>query len=306
MPFVVRDPWRVQYFENVPCPDDVVVAVDDLDCWEFYPNLRFIYDKLFIAQSQGLPSGTHVDWPQRFPVFAKPRVNLKGMGLGSFIIHDEAAFRARMADGQMWMQHLSGPHVSTDCAVVKGKVAWLRHATGVPWTDGMFKHWTIEAADNPALSEFIADWIARVLPNYTGMINIETIDGRIIEAQIRFADQWCDLNGTGWLEAVAGLYTTGQWLFDEPTRRDGYSVPLFIRHGKVPKHPSRQVQENIRAMQGISSLQITFFEEKSGKAHTMPPGGFRLAVINATDFAAGIAARAELAKAFEGFDVMLP
>jgi hypothetical protein len=35
----------------------------------------------------------------------------------------------------------------------------------------------------------------------------------------------------------------------------------------------------------------------------MPPGGFRLAVINATDLAAGLAARAELARAFP--DVVL-
>ena len=306
MPFVVRDPWRVQYFENVPCPDDVFVPVDDIDCWDYFPELRFIYDKLFIAQSQDLPCGTHADLPQHFPVFAKPRINLKGMGMGSFIVRDEAEFSSRMTDGQMWMQHLTGPHVSTDCAVVNGKAAWLRHATGVPWVGGTFKHWTIEAADNPVLSRFVAAWIARVLPRYTGMINIETIAEHIIEAQLRFADQWCDLYGRGWLEAVAGLYASGQWTFVEPMRQDAYSIPLFIRHGKVPKHPSQAVQENIRAMPGVSSLQITFFEEKPDDAHTMPPGGFRLAVINATNFEAGIVARAELAKAFDSVEVMLP
>jgi hypothetical protein len=306
MPFVVRDPWRVQYFENVPCPDDVFVPVDDIDCWDFYPDMRFIYDKLFIAKSQGLPCGTHADLPRQFPVFTKPRINLKGMGMGSFIVGDEAEFHTRMADGQMWMQLLTGPHVSTDCAVVKGEVAWVRHATGETGPGGTFKHWTIEAEDNPALSQFVTAWISRELPSYTGMINIETIGGRIIETQIRFADQWCDLYGKGWLEAVAGLYTSGQWSFNEPPRQDAYSLPMFMKHGNVPPHPSHDVQDRVRAMSGISSLQITYHEDKPGNAHTMPPGGFRLVVINATDFAAGIAARAELAKAFEGFDVMLP
>lgn len=306
MPFVVRDPWRKQYFENVPCPDDVFIPVDDLDCWDFYPSLRFIYDKLFIGKSQGLACGTEFEMPQNFPVFAKPRINLKGMGLGSFVVHDAAEFRARLTDLHIWMERRVGPHISTDCAVTSGKVAWVRHATGHQWINGTFKHWIIEAEDNPTLSEFTAAWISRELPNYTGMINIETIGGRIIEAQIRFADQWCDLNGAGWLAAVAGLYATGQWSFAEPPRKDGYSIPLFMKHGKVPKHPTPEVQGKIRAMSGVSSLQITFFEEKPDEAHTMPPGGFRLAVINATDFAAGIAARAELAKAFDGFDVMLP
>ena len=32
---------------------------------------------------------------------------------------------------------------------------------------------------------------------YTGMVNFETIGGRIIEAHLRFADQWPDLYGGG-------------------------------------------------------------------------------------------------------------
>ena len=34
------------------------------------------------------------------------------------------------------------------------------------------------------------------------MMNFETIGGKIIEAHLRFADQWCDLNGKGWIEAM--------------------------------------------------------------------------------------------------------
>jgi hypothetical protein len=306
MPFVVRDPWRVQYFQNVPCPADIFIAVDDLDCWDFYPKMHFIYDKLFIAQSQGLMCGLADDPPLQYPVFAKPRVNLKGMGLGSFSISDATGFATRMTDGHIWMEQLVGPHISTDCAVVDGAVCWSRQSTGSVWSGGMFKHWVIEAEDDPILNRSLAAWIKRVLPGYTGMINIETICGCIIEAQLRFSDQWCDLYGLGFLEAVVRFYATGQWFFAEPARIAGYSVPLFIRHGNVPSHPPPDVQEMIRTKSGISSLQITFHEGKPGAAHTMPPGGFRLAVINAWDLDAGIAARAELAKAFQGCDVLLP
>ena len=38
----------------------------------------------------------------------------------------------------------------------------------------------------PELTDLLTAWIARVLPDYTGMINLETMGGRIIEAQIRF------------------------------------------------------------------------------------------------------------------------
>ena len=44
-------------------------------------------------------------------------------------------------------------------------------------------------------------------------------------------------------------------------------------------------------MPGVSSVQITFHEEKEPEHHAMPPGGFRLAVVNAFDLDAGRAAR---------------
>jgi hypothetical protein len=304
MPFIVRDPWRFQYFENVRCPDDVLIPVDDLDCWNIYPQLRFIYDKLFIAKSQELDCGIHTVYPAQFPVFAKPRINLKGMGYGGFSVPDAQAFHARMCDGQMWMVQLDGPHVSTDCAVVNGEIAWMRHATGETWDGGTFKHWTIEANHNPKLERDIRAWLSRVLPNHTGMLNIETIGGHIIEAQLRFADQWCDLYGADWIKAVVKLYATGQWHYPDKARHEGFSVPLFARHGAVPAYPSPVVQTYIRNLPHIKSLQITYLPNDT--SHTMPPGGFRLAVINATDLESGIAARAELAKAFQGCEVMVP
>jgi hypothetical protein len=51
-------------------------------------------------------------------------------------------------------------------------------------------------------------------------------------------------------------------------------------------------------MPQVESLQITFHEEKPPEDHAMPPGGFRLAVINATDLSAAMAARRRLAEAY--------
>jgi len=306
MPFHVRDPWRLQYFEQVHCPAHVDIAIDDIDCWAWFPEFRYIYDKLHVARSQGVACGTRMDVPVEFPVFAKPRVNLHGMGLGSRVIHNRKEFVTHMSDGMMWMALFTGPHISTDCAVVNGNVQWIRHAEGFPWVGAMFKHWIINAADNTELTRFLTRWVARELPHYTGMVNIETIGGRIIEAQIRFADQWCDLNGEGWLEAVVGLYQHGVWAFDDSRRRDGFSVPLFAAHGVVPRHPSSDVQARIRALPGVASLQITFHETVPGEDHFMPPGGFRLGILNCWNLQAGFAAREELAKAFADVEIMIP
>ena len=53
-------------------------------------------------------------------------------------------------------------------------------------------------------------------------------------------------------------------------------------------------------MPGVSSVQITFHEDKPPERHSMPPGGFRVAIVNAFDLAGGEAAREVLRAHFLG------
>ena len=298
MPVLERDPWRLQYFEHVPCPENVTIPTDDPDCWLLYPEHRWVYDKLRIAETQGLEAGPHGVKPKSFPLFSKPIVNLRGMGIGSRMILTAAEMEHHYEPGHMWMPLLEGDHVSTDCAVTDGRLLWCRQATGAPSSGGMFRHWTIHARTAPELENFLSAWIARHMRGYAGMMNFETIGGTIIEVHLRFADQWCDLYGEGWVEALVGLYSSGRWNFSEAERRDGFSVPLFARHGQGYRHPPAALQAEIRAMAQVKSLQVTFHEGKPPEDHAMPPGGFRLAVINATDLGAAHRARQRLAEAY--------
>ena len=67
MPICERDPWRDQYFENIPCPDNVLIPTDDFDAWPWYPKHNWIYDKLRMAQSQGFACGPHGVMPACLP-----------------------------------------------------------------------------------------------------------------------------------------------------------------------------------------------------------------------------------------------
>jgi hypothetical protein len=51
-------------------------------------------------------------------------------------------------------------------------------------------------------------------------------------------------------------------------------------------------------MPAVTSVQITFHEDRPAAMHAMPPGGFRLAIVNCLELAAGRAARARLAEFF--------
>lgn len=297
MPVCEADPWRLQYFSGIPCPQHVRVPTEDADAWLWYPEHRWIYDKLRVALSQGLDAAPHGVMPARFPVFSKPMINLRGMGAGSRVIADADEYRAALTGGHFWSTLLTGDHVSTDVALVDGEARWWRHATGATAPGGTFDHWRIEAAHRPEVETYCGAWAAEHLRDYTGMANFETIGGRIIEAHLRFADQWPDLYGTGWVEAVIRLYETGAWTFDDGDRRDGYSVVLFGPHDRRYRHPPEAVVERVRASDGVSSVQITFHADKAASHHSMPPGGFRLAIVNAWSLPSGTTGRAELEKA---------
>ncbi|HYX73256.1 MAG TPA: hypothetical protein VE819_01050 [Steroidobacteraceae bacterium] len=298
MPFCEADPWRLQYFEGVSCPPEVRITTEDPDAYEWYPEHRWVYDKLRLCASQGIVCAPHGVEPPHFPVFSKPITNLRGMGVGSRVLGTRADYRRHLTAGHFWMSRLEGEHVSTDVAVVGGRASWMRHACGTPAGRGTFDYWTIEARRRPELEGYLADWLAQNIRSYTGMMNFESIEGRIIDAHLRFADQWPDLYGRSWLEAVVFLYQHGSWAFDEPQRTDGYSVALFGPHGREYQHPPGELVEQVRRMPQVSSVQITFHADRPAATHAMPPGGFRLAIVNCYELGAGRAARAVLAQAF--------
>ena len=79
------------------------------------------------------------------------------------------------------------------------------------------------------------------------MLNLETIGGTIIEAHLRFADQWPDLYGPGWVDALVGLYENGDWDFYDDDRSEGYSVVLFGPNGRRYRHPPQALRRRDQA-----------------------------------------------------------
>jgi hypothetical protein len=124
------------------------------------------------------------------------------------------------------------------------------------------------------------------------MANFETIGGRIVEAHPRLGAQWRDLYGPGWVEVLIRVYATGEWRFADTDRIDRFSVVLFAPYGHRYRRPFEAVARAVRAMPGVSSVQISFHEDRDPAHHPMPPGGFRVAIVNARSLEAGQAALA--------------
>jgi hypothetical protein len=198
------------------------------------------------------------------------------------------------------MTYLEGLHVSSDIAVVDGVPRWWRHVTGKPAGEGTFDYWLVHAEPDAGLEAYCGAWIEKHLSGYTGMLNLETIGQKIIEAHLRFADQWPDLYGPGWVDALVGLYERREWEFEDDDRSEGYSVVLFGPNGRRYRHPPPALVEDVVHMPGVTSVQVTFHEDRPPEQHAMPPGGFRLAIVNGFDLRAAQAARERLRAHFLG------
>ncbi len=298
MPFVQKDLWRAQYFEGASCPAEVVIPTDNLLAYRLYPDHNWIYNKLLICKTQGLEHGPSGLMPSRFPVFSKPIYNLRGMGAGSRIIDNLEQLGSHCLPGHMWMTLLEGEHVSSDVAVIDGQPVWWRHTIGKPLGEGTFDYWIILAQPRPGIEAYCGRWLQSNLKGFTGIVNLETIAGKIIECHLRLSDQWLDLNGPDWIESVVELYTHGRWNFTDDWRKTGYSVILFTEHGQQHKNIDGSAIKELLKRPHISSIQITFHQDKPPGAHPMPPGGFRLAIVNCWDLNAGFELREVLTSLF--------
>lgn len=294
MPICEIDPWRAQYFAKVKCPVDVFIPTEDSDAWLWNPDHRWVYDKLLVASRQGLRAAPHGIRPPCYPVFSKPIYNLKGMGVGSRALHSPSDYESAYQAGHMWMPLLVGNHVSSDVALIDGVPRWWGHANGITGPDGTFDYWEVNAGGEPEIETYAGTWCRRHLAGYTGMANLETIGARIIEVHLRFADQWPDLYGSGWVEALVRLYEHGDWSLGDRVVRPGYSVVLFMPHGRPYRHPPADLVDKVTAIAGVSSVQITFHENMAPERHAMPPGGFRVAIVNCWELGAGLEARSLL------------
>ena len=299
MSIIEHDPWRQQYFENIACPEHIIIPTDDRDSYELYPRLRWVYDKTNLCKTQNILHASSGVIPLHYPVFSKPITNLRGMGVDGFILYDKTDYHRHCKLGCFWMEFLTGDHVSTDFALINGKVVWQCHTQGYSIGEGLFDYWHISSAPRQALENYCRCWLQDNLGPYTGLVNIETIGGKIIEVHLRLIDQWPDLYGRGWLEAVIGLYDKGEWSLSTSIEKDAYSIVLFGSHDLIYDTPPDTHIQQLKTHPSVSSIQITFTSQTFG-AQAMPPGGFRLAIINCYDLQAGFETRNELRKIFDG------
>ena len=65
--------------------DDTHICTTDEAAWEYYPENRWVYDKMKICETQDIPYGPVGTMPSVYPVCIKPIINLMGGSIKSLV-----------------------------------------------------------------------------------------------------------------------------------------------------------------------------------------------------------------------------
>lgn len=193
---------------------------------DVYPQLKQsqkrVYDKLWLARSQNIPSGDMKTIPKTYPVVIKPRINLHGFGLGMSIAHNYGQWKKRSHDSNlMWMQFFSGDILSVDMAVNFGNVLTYRATKGIPSGDGSFQWW--ESQPHFILPQHIKIWCQTYLSDYQGPANVELIGGNMIECHLRLGEDMVALDDS-FFKCLKGQTLACTY---KPSSVKNYFFPIF-------------------------------------------------------------------------------
>ncbi len=223
-------------YEILKCP--INIPINDLDAWQRYPKYRWIYNKILLCEFQNIKCAPMPILPTKFPVILKPITNLYGMGLNMAKINNKEEFYEHWYSNNFWMEFFEGEQLSYDIIVLKGKIKFYTCYLGDKdkKTIGKFQSWESVERELP---DIVKQLIDQKLKDYSGVINVETIDGNIIEAHLRMGE----LDQFPTFDILKGLIATYQEKeYDWDIKLDKvYFFPVWSRD-----HKGEDVTEYLR------------------------------------------------------------
>ena len=282
MPFSIPDDWETHLYNEITCPDNVIIPVDDGCAWKQNPGYRWVYNKMNLCTIQGLNHGPHGINPNSYPVFSKPIYNLWGMGMNCQKINSKKEINKKYFPGHFWMEILEGEHISLDLILVNGKPKWWSRSIGIPDENQTFDYWIVNGQNDLDLSNIFDTKILNHFSNYTGHMNIELIGNTIIEIHLRLTGQFVVFYGKDWLNSIVSLYEKQKW-YPISTALEGYSVPVFVSNDIKTFSINNDLIESLKADEQILDIQICLDNDGDINGLANPLGGSRIAIVNSFD-----------------------
>lgn len=261
----ILGPWEYVYVQGLPGFERV--PWDDTVAFGWYPEYRYLYDKLWLAREQAQDVRESGYAPPGW--FIRPRVNLLGMGRGTY----KAGVLTRIPEGCFAHRPLEGTHISTDFVLVGGKVRdfFTFQAHYEAGSFSLFE--SVPGRYNAQARQFVEAHVTH------GVVNVESIGETIIEVHLRPSLQFYDISG-GLLPNLPLLYGLGDWPFMTSQEKT---------YSRVIRRPTDAVLTHypkFDRLLGVRSVQFCYWPGMPLSAAAQDSSSFRVAVVNGSDLEA--------------------
>lgn len=247
----------------------------DAQAYRLNPHFRFTYDKLFIAESQGMKCGTLDSLKGKkdidFPIFIKPRYGHKSASSKNCYkikTYNELEKQFHKRE-MMWSEFVNATEGMTDFVLVNGAVVYQLSYKYSEKQHGFADDWKFISPETTPPQE-IVDWVAHHMTGYTGPLNVQYRDVKIIEVGMRFARSGMYIESTNnkvLVDTINDMWATKTWNFSRDDKLGFQPFYSFKSWSPIPLIyllPQHVVDWIVR-----SNNAMTFYEyyfEPTGKS----------------------------------------
>lgn len=165
----------------------------DNECYERYPRFKNVYDKLWIVKSQGLPAGRLEKLKGKedkvvYPIFIKPRWgHLSASSKNCFKVNNANELKKYVNyKNMMWSEFIDAKEGMTDYVLLNGKIVHQITYVYSEKQNGFSDDWKYISPDSKP-PPIITEWVKEHLKEFTGVVNVQYRDAKIIEVGLRLA-----------------------------------------------------------------------------------------------------------------------
>ena len=169
------------------------MPVFDGKAYKMYPEHNFVYDKLWIVKSQGLKGGKlenliGKEKTVKYPIFIKPRWgHLSASSKNCFKIStSEELVKYKDYKNMMWSEFIKGTEGMTDYIIVKGQIMHQITYIYSEKQNGFTDVWKYISPESTPPTN-ITEWVNKHMKNFTGIVNVQYRNKKIIEVGLRLA-----------------------------------------------------------------------------------------------------------------------
>ena len=162
----------------------------DIEPYKNNPDHNWVYNKPLLCDLQGIQWYPCPIEPPIFPVIMRPVFNLLGMGAEATKIHSIEEFKNQSKYGYFSTPFIEGAHTSHDFIVDNGIFTNETIFKGYPLKEhtGAFLYWELLSKNKqPVMTPFLTK-LQDKMKGYSGPLNVECIDNKIIECHLRVGD----------------------------------------------------------------------------------------------------------------------